>query len=81
MVASIVDAYGSGAQRTAYLPKLCAMDWFGSYCLTEPDSGSDAASLKTRAQRDGDPYVRNGVAQYEMLLWNVGTGREELDRL
>ncbi len=36
------------------------MEHFASYCLTEPDSGSDAASLKTRATRDGDHYVLNG---------------------
>jgi len=81
MVASIVDAYGSDAQRNAYLPKLCAMEWFGSYCLTEPDSGSDAASLKTRAQRDGDHYVLNGAKAFisgggvsDLYLCMVRTG-------
>ena len=60
MVAWIIDSYGSEAQRQAYLPKLCAMDIIASYCLTEPGSGSDAASLRTRAADDGDHYILNG---------------------
>ena len=40
------------------------MEHFASYCLTEPDSGSDAASLKTRARRDGDHYVLNGTKAF-----------------
>src|SRR5207248_1230422 len=47
-------------QRKRFLPKLCTMEHFASYCLTEPDSGSDAASLTARAVRDGDHYVLNG---------------------
>ena len=50
--------------RRKFLPKLCSMEHFGSYCLTEPDSGSDAASLKTRATRDGDHYVLNGTKAF-----------------
>jgi alkylation response protein AidB-like acyl-CoA dehydrogenase len=50
----------AGTQRQRFLPKLCSMEHFASYCLTEPDSGSDAASLKTKAERDGDYYVLNG---------------------
>ncbi|MGI4746983.1 MAG: isobutyryl-CoA dehydrogenase [Janthinobacterium lividum] len=64
MVASMVDRYGTEAQRRAYVPKLAAMDWLGSYCLTEPGSGSDAASLSSKAVRDGDQYVLNGVKQF-----------------
>jgi len=60
MAAWMIDAYGDDAQRKRFLPKLCTMAHFASYCLTEPDSGSDAASLKTRAVRDGDHYVLNG---------------------
>jgi hypothetical protein len=60
MCAWMVDSFGSEAQRSQFLPKLCAMDALASYCLTEPSSGSDAASLKTRAERDGDAYVLNG---------------------
>ena len=40
------------------------MELFGSYCLTEPDSGSDAASLKTRARRDGEHYVLDGTKAF-----------------
>src|SRR3954468_14037287 len=57
MVAWMIDAYGAGELRERFLPKLCTMEHFASYCLTEPDSGSDAASLKTRAVRDGNHYV------------------------
>src|SRR5436190_2610173 len=60
MSAWMIDAFGGDKQRRKFLPKLCTMEHFASYCLTEPDSGSDAASLKTRAQRDGDHYVLNG---------------------
>ena len=60
MAAWMIDAHGDEAQRKRFLPKLCTMAHFASYCLTEPDSGSDAASLKTRAVRDGDHYVLNG---------------------
>ena len=50
MAAWMIDAFGGEAQRKKFLPKLCTMEHFASYCLTEPDSGSDAASLKTRAR-------------------------------
>jgi alkylation response protein AidB-like acyl-CoA dehydrogenase len=60
MAAWMIDAFGGEAQRKRFLPKLCTMDHFASYCLTEPDSGSDAASLKTRAARDGEHYVLDG---------------------
>jgi alkylation response protein AidB-like acyl-CoA dehydrogenase len=60
MVAWMIDSFGSGEQRGRLLPKLCSMEHFASYCLTEPDSGSDAASLKTRAQRESSGYVLNG---------------------
>jgi len=60
MVAWIVDTFGSAEQRAGWLPGLCTMERLASYCLTEPDSGSDAASLKTRAMRDGGDYVLDG---------------------
>src|SRR5882672_1146108 len=60
MVAWMIDAYGSVELRRRFLPDLCSMRKFASYCLTEPDSGSDAASLKTRAVRQGDHYVLDG---------------------
>ena len=60
MSAWMIDAYGGDAARKKFLPRLCTMEHFASYCLTEPDSGSDAASLKTRAVREGDHYVLDG---------------------
>src|SRR5437016_8455743 len=47
MVASMIDRYASDEQRRRFLPKLCTMEHFASHCLTAPDSGSAAASLKT----------------------------------
>jgi len=60
MVAWIIDTYGSEDLRQKFLPKLCTMELLTSYCLTEPGSGSDAASLRTSARDDGDHYVLNG---------------------
>jgi alkylation response protein AidB-like acyl-CoA dehydrogenase len=60
MAAWMIDAFGNLMQRQSFLPKLCAMEHFASYCLTEPESGSDAASLRTRATREGNHYVLNG---------------------
>lgn len=64
MVAWIIDTYGNDEQRQRWLPGLCAMDQLGSYCLTEPGAGSDAAMLGTKAVRDGDEYVLDGVKQF-----------------
>jgi alkylation response protein AidB-like acyl-CoA dehydrogenase len=60
MAAWMIDAFGGDGQRQKFLPKLCTMEHFASYCLTEPDAGSDAAALKTKAVREGDFYVLNG---------------------
>src|ERR1700683_1896476 len=70
MVAWVIDAYGSEEQRQKWLPQLCKMELCGSYCLTEPGSGSDAAALTTRAVRDGDSYMLNG-----QKLFISGAGR------
>ncbi|XP_018079778.1 acyl-CoA dehydrogenase family member 8 L homeolog isoform X1 [Xenopus laevis] len=56
----MIDTFGNEEQRHRFCPSLCSMDKFASYCLTEPGSGSDAASLLTSAKRDGDCYVLNG---------------------
>ena len=53
--------YGTEEQRQQYLPQLTCMETLASYCLTEPGSGSDAASLKTTAKREGDHYILNGM--------------------
>ena len=64
MVAWMIDSYGSDEQRVTWLPRLTAMTDFGSYCLTEPGAGSDAAAITTSAIRDGDSYVLTGVKQF-----------------
>lgn len=64
MVVWMIDSYGDEAQRGEWLPRLTAMEELGSYCLTEPGAGSDAAALATRAVRDGDHYEITGVKQF-----------------
>ncbi|MGW6821534.1 acyl-CoA dehydrogenase family protein [Streptomyces sp. NPDC055005] len=64
MVAWMLDRYGDPDQRERWLPGLCSARTLGSYCLTEPGAGSDAAALRTRAERDGDHYVLTGVKQF-----------------
>jgi alkylation response protein AidB-like acyl-CoA dehydrogenase len=64
MTASLIDAFGTEAQRQEWLPRLCTMELLASYCLTEPGVGSDAAALTTRALRDGDHYVLTGQKQF-----------------
>ncbi|HQT39200.1 MAG TPA: acyl-CoA dehydrogenase family protein [Acidocella sp.] len=64
MVAGMIDRYGTAAQQAKYLPKLCSMEHLASYCLTEPSAGSDAAALRTKAAREGDEFVLNGVKQF-----------------
>ena len=64
MAAWMIDRWGDDAQRRRWLPKLCSMEHFASYCLTEPGAGSDAASLRTSARRDGDHYVLNGAKAF-----------------
>ena len=60
MVSWMIGAYGSDALCKKYLPTMVSGEWLGSYCLTEPNAGSDAASLRTKAERHGDYYVLNG---------------------
>jgi acyl-CoA dehydrogenase len=55
---------GTEEQKRKYVPRLATGEIISSFCLTEPDSGSDAASLKTRADRDGDYYVLNGTKRF-----------------
>ena len=73
MVAWMIDRFGDDGARKRFLPKLVAMEHFASYCLTEPGSGSDAASLSTKAVRDGDHYVLNGAKAFIS-----GGGRSEV---
>ncbi|PZW41346.1 hypothetical protein C8P66_12153 [Humitalea rosea] len=83
MVAWMVDRFGDDAQRAAWLPGLLTMEKIGAYCLTEPGSGSDAAALRTRAQRSNAGWVLNGSKQFisgagaaDLYLTMVRTGDE-----
>lgn len=58
----IID--GTPEQKSFYLPKLATGEIIASFALTEPDAGSDAASVKTKARKDGDHYVLNGTKRY-----------------
>jgi alkylation response protein AidB-like acyl-CoA dehydrogenase len=60
MASWMIDRFGGDELRHRYLPRLTTMELIASYCLTEPDSGSDAAALKTTARLEGDHYVLNG---------------------
>jgi alkylation response protein AidB-like acyl-CoA dehydrogenase len=64
MVVWMIDQFGTDEQRHRWIPALAAMEQLGSYCLTEPDAGSDAAALRTTAVLDGDHYVLNGTKQF-----------------
>jgi alkylation response protein AidB-like acyl-CoA dehydrogenase len=60
----MIDTFGTEEQRKHWVPGMSTMSVLGSYCLTEPSSGSDAASLKTTARRVGDNYILNGTKAF-----------------
>ena len=64
MCAWMIDTYGTPEQRKSWVPRLASMELIASYCLTEPGAGSDAAALRTKAVREGDHYVLDGVKQF-----------------
>ena len=64
MCAWMVDTYGTHEQRKSWVPRLASMEAIASYCLTEPGAGSDAGALRTKAVREGDDYVLDGVKQF-----------------
>ncbi|MCB1450008.1 MAG: acyl-CoA dehydrogenase family protein [Nitratireductor sp.] len=64
MCAWMIDTFGTEEQRQTWLPKMCSMEILSSYCLTEPGSGSDAAALRTRADRDGNQWKLNGTKAF-----------------
>jgi alkylation response protein AidB-like acyl-CoA dehydrogenase len=83
MAAWMIDRFGAQQVKDRYLPAMVTMEQIGSYCLTEPGSGSDAAALKTSARRDGDDYVVSGSKPFisgggvnELYLTMVRTGGE-----
>jgi alkylation response protein AidB-like acyl-CoA dehydrogenase len=65
--------FGEEEQKRRYLPRLAAGEWLGAFALSEPGSGSDAASLVTRAVRDGDDYVLDGTK-----MWITNAGEADL---
>ncbi|NCT57367.1 MAG: acyl-CoA dehydrogenase [Legionella sp.] len=83
MVTSLIDRYAAPELRELWGPRLTRMEVFSSYCLTEPESGSDAAALKTRAIKDGHDYILNGSKAFisgggmsDVYLCMVRTGDE-----
>ncbi|MGW3615493.1 acyl-CoA dehydrogenase family protein [Micromonospora arida] len=64
LVAKSIAAHGSAEQRAEWLPRLCAGNALGCFALTEPDSGSDAAALRTRAVRDGTDWLLTGTKTF-----------------
>ncbi len=64
MATWMVDHFGGDELRARFVPKLTTAELIASYCLTEPGAGSDAASLKTSAVRDGDEYILNGAKAF-----------------
>lgn len=73
MVCGMISSFGNQDQKEKFLPDLCKMAKFSSYCLTEPQSGSDAASLQTTATLDGNDYILNGTKAFIS-----GGGRSDL---
>jgi alkylation response protein AidB-like acyl-CoA dehydrogenase len=83
MASWMIDRFGSEEVKAKYLPSMITMERIGSYCLTEPGSGSDAAAMKTRAVRDGDDYIVSGSKAFisgggenELYVTMVRTGEE-----
>ena len=64
MATCMVASFAADDLRQEIVPKLASGEWLASYCLTEPGAGSDAASLRTKAVRDGDSYVINGSKMF-----------------
>ena len=60
LVSGCIQQWGTDEQKSRYLPRLTSGEWLGCYCLTEPDAGSDAASIQTTATSDGDNYLLDG---------------------
>ena len=64
LACGIPNRYGNDAQKEEWLKPLARGEKLGCFCLTEPHTGSDAAAITTRVDRDGDDYVLNGVKHY-----------------
>jgi len=61
---SVIVDHATDAQRARYLPRMASGEWIGSFCLTEAQSGSDAASMRTRAVKHGDKWILDGEKIY-----------------
>ena len=59
-----IEHYGTEEQKRKYLPKLATGEWIGSFCLSEPEAGSDATSQRTTAVDMGDYYLLNGTKNW-----------------
>jgi len=88
MCAWMIDVHGSDYLKDKYLHKLTKFDSFSSYCLTEPDSGSDAQSMKSFAKDNGDHFVLNGSKAFisgagssDVYLVMCKTGEKEVSCL
>jgi alkylation response protein AidB-like acyl-CoA dehydrogenase len=85
MVAWMIDTYGNEQQKQKWLPSMMTLEKFGSYCLTEPDSGSDAQAMKTTAKDMGDHFLLNGSKAFisgagatDIYLIMCKTGEKEI---
>lgn len=79
----MIDTFGTEEQRQKWLPQITSFDKICSYCLTEPDSGSDAAGLRTKAEKHGNGWNLNGTKAFisggdssDLYLAMVRTGAE-----
>jgi alkylation response protein AidB-like acyl-CoA dehydrogenase len=70
-----IEMYGTEEQKRKYLPKLATGEWIGSFCLSEPEAGSDATSQRTTAIDMGDHYLLNGTKNW---ITNGGTSKVHL---
>ena len=70
-----IETYGTEEQKRKYLPKLTSGEWIGSFCLSEPEAGSDATSQRTTAIDKGDHYLLNGTKNW---ITNGGTSKLHL---
>jgi alkylation response protein AidB-like acyl-CoA dehydrogenase len=73
LVAGVVNRFGTNEQKERFLKPLAQGEVIGAFCLTEPQAGSDAAALKTRARRDGNHWVVNGTKQFITSGQSAGT--------
>lgn len=70
-----IEKYGTEEQKEKYLPRLATGEWIGSFCLSEPEAGSDATKQRTTAEDKGDYYLLNGVKNW---ITNGGTSKLHL---